>query len=52
MISEDRHLELNSATPGSNLLSKLTHATAESAPLVPGRRGFFSYRDLGGYSGY
>ena len=26
---------------------KLRHATAESAPFVPGRRAFFKYRDLG-----
>ena len=26
---------------------KMAHATAESAPLVPGRREFFKYRDLG-----
>jgi quercetin dioxygenase-like cupin family protein len=25
----------------------LVHATAENAPLVPGRREFFKYRDLG-----
>jgi len=28
-------------------LYKLAHATAESAPKVPGRRSFFTYRDLG-----
>lgn len=26
---------------------KLHHATKETAPLVPGRRTFFTYRDLG-----
>jgi mannose-6-phosphate isomerase-like protein (cupin superfamily) len=26
---------------------KLCHATKESAPFVPGRREFFTYRDLG-----
>ena len=26
---------------------KVAHATAENAPLVPGRREFFKYRDLG-----
>lgn len=26
---------------------KLRHATAETAPFVPGRREFFKYRDLG-----
>lgn len=26
---------------------RLAHATAESAPFVPGRRDFFKYRDLG-----
>lgn len=26
---------------------KLRHATQENAPLVPGRRAFFEYRDLG-----
>jgi quercetin dioxygenase-like cupin family protein len=26
---------------------KLAYATKESAPLVPGRRAFFQYRDLG-----
>ena len=26
---------------------KMAHATAESAPTVPGRREFFKYRDLG-----
>jgi len=26
---------------------KLAHATAQNAPLVPGRREFFRYRDLG-----
>ena len=25
----------------------LAHATPENAPLVPGRREFFKYRDLG-----
>jgi len=30
-----------------NLLSKLAYATPENAPLVPGRRSFFNYRDLG-----
>jgi quercetin dioxygenase-like cupin family protein len=29
------------------LLKRLTHATPETAPLVPGRRSFFNYRDLG-----
>jgi quercetin dioxygenase-like cupin family protein len=29
------------------LLSKLTYATPENAPFVPGRRSFFKYRDLG-----
>ena len=34
--------------PDSNSqLRKLAHATAESAPLVAGRRDFFKYRDLG-----
>ena len=27
--------------------TKLAHATAESAPFVPGRRDFLKYRDLG-----
>lgn len=26
---------------------RIAHATAESAPSVPGRRSFFQYRDLG-----
>ena len=26
---------------------RLAHATAENSPLVPGRREFFKYRDLG-----
>lgn len=29
------------------LASKLAYATPETAPLVPGRRSFFKYRDLG-----
>jgi quercetin dioxygenase-like cupin family protein len=29
------------------LLAKLAYATPETAPLVPGRREFFKYRDLG-----
>ncbi|WP_430491734.1 cupin domain-containing protein [Pseudomonas fulva] len=29
------------------LLTKLTYATPENAPFVPGRRAFFKYRDLG-----
>ncbi|WP_264381519.1 cupin domain-containing protein [Pseudomonas sp. MM227] len=29
------------------LLDKLTYATPENAPFVPGRRSFFKYRDLG-----
>ena len=28
-------------------VKKIAHATAESAPSVPGRREFFKYRDLG-----
>ena len=28
------------------VLSKLAHATPETAPEVPGRRAFFKYRDL------
>jgi len=31
----------------AELLTKLTYATAETAPLVAGRRTFFKYRDLG-----
>ena len=31
----------------SSGLRKLAHATAETAPLVAGRRDFFKYRDLG-----
>jgi quercetin dioxygenase-like cupin family protein len=33
--------------PVAELLAKLAYATEESAPLVPGRRAFFNYRDLG-----
>src|SRR5690606_9113024 len=29
------------------LAAKLAYATPENAPLVPGRRAFFKYRDLG-----
>ncbi len=29
------------------LAAKLAYATPETAPLVPGRRSFFQYRDLG-----
>lgn len=32
---------------GMQLLEKLAYATPENAPLVPGRRSFFNYRDLG-----
>jgi quercetin dioxygenase-like cupin family protein len=38
------------ATETSTLVNpgtELAHATAESAPLVPGRRDFLKYRDLG-----
>jgi quercetin dioxygenase-like cupin family protein len=31
----------------TELLAKLAYATPETAPLVPGRREFFKYRDLG-----
>ena len=37
-------------TPQKSLVKpghKMAHATAENAPLVPGRREFFKYRDLG-----
>ncbi|MXI17195.1 hypothetical protein GRW34_22810, partial [Escherichia coli] len=29
------------------LAERLAYATPETAPLVPGRRAFFQYRDLG-----
>lgn len=32
---------------GTELLKKLAYATPENAPLVPGRRSFFNYRELG-----
>ncbi|MFV0295708.1 MAG: cupin domain-containing protein [Hyphomicrobiaceae bacterium] len=38
------------STPQKSLVKdghSLAHATAENAPLVPGRREFFKYRDLG-----
>jgi quercetin dioxygenase-like cupin family protein len=35
------------ANAAGDLLGKLAYATAETAPLVPGRRTFFKYRDLG-----
>lgn len=31
----------------ADLMAKLAYATPETAPLVPGRRTFFKYRDLG-----
>ncbi|WP_250523702.1 MULTISPECIES: cupin domain-containing protein [unclassified Caballeronia] len=31
----------------TELLEKLAYATEATAPLVPGRRSFFNYRDLG-----
>ncbi len=31
----------------SDLLDKLTHATPENSPYVPGRRSFLKYRELG-----
>jgi len=31
----------------ADLLARLTHSTAENAPLMEGRRSFFKYRDLG-----
>ncbi|GKX61780.1 hypothetical protein SOASR032_03490 [Pragia fontium] len=31
----------------AELLKKLTYATPETAPFVPGRRAFFKYRELG-----
>ncbi|SAL81439.1 cupin [Caballeronia terrestris] len=34
-------------TNASELLKKLVYATEQTAPLVPGRRAFFNYRDLG-----
>ena len=31
----------------AELLKKLAYATEKTAPIVPGRRSFFNYRDLG-----
>ena len=39
------HPEMPSAV--AELLKRLAYATPENAPLVPGRRSFFKYRDLG-----
>lgn len=40
-------LSHEAANVSADLLKKLTYATAETAPLVAGRRTFFNYRDLG-----
>ncbi|VVD62217.1 cupin [Pandoraea eparura] len=37
----------STANDAANLMGKLAYATPETAPLVPGRRTFFKYRDLG-----
>lgn len=37
----------NTAIRDDEAPMRLAHATAESAPQVPGRRSFFKYRDLG-----
>lgn len=50
----DSSIDLNQATQPETeevdraaLAAKLAYATPENAPLVPGRRAFFKYRDLG-----
>ena len=35
------------ATAKNTTATSLRHATKDNAPLVPGRRSFFKYRDLG-----
>jgi hypothetical protein len=50
--SDSRHIEGRSHMSATvhtteKPLMKLRHATKETAPLVPGRRAFFTYRDLG-----
>jgi quercetin dioxygenase-like cupin family protein len=49
MNSVDSEKDTSSAPTISptELLAKLAYATPETAPLVPGRREFFKYRDLG-----
>jgi quercetin dioxygenase-like cupin family protein len=49
MNSVDNAKDASSAPTSSptELLAKLAYATPETAPLVPGRREFFKYRDLG-----
>jgi quercetin dioxygenase-like cupin family protein len=45
--SSDKVDSLTAANDSADLMSKLAYATPETAPLVPGRRAFFKYRDLG-----
>ncbi|GJH19137.1 cupin domain-containing protein [Caballeronia novacaledonica] len=49
MNSADSDKAASPATTGdtAELIAKLAYATPETAPLVPGRREFFKYRDLG-----
>lgn len=43
----DPTVENDGGAGGPELLERLAYATPENAPLVPGRRAFFNYRDLG-----
>ena len=47
MLGGDATAEGYAMPDSSSGLRKLAHATAETAPLVAGRRDFFKYRDLG-----
>ncbi|MGA7813538.1 cupin domain-containing protein [Caballeronia sp.] len=48
MLSDSEKFDSSKAADAAgDLLAKLAYATAETAPLVPGRRTFFKYRDLG-----
>lgn len=45
--TNDKVNSLTAASETVDLITKLAYATPETAPLVPGRREFFKYRDLG-----